>query len=106
MKNKLATITHTITNQLATDESNPFSLKTLIDDAHLDTASLEKLAITITIPKNRTVHVVDDLHALSTNNNTIEFILKENSKLTYKLALVDHALDELYAKKRCGRKKP
>ncbi|MBU1007890.1 SufD family Fe-S cluster assembly protein [Candidatus Dependentiae bacterium] len=89
------TITYTILEP--STKADPFYLQNLMYDRPIQIT--DPLTITIIIPKNCSVFIIDDLHLSGATQNTIEFILEESSQLTYQFFVANHQLCE-----RCEHK--
>lgn len=81
-----------------TSKHDPFYLQNLM----YDRPDIEATPVTlkITIPKNFSAYIIDDLHFVDTNNNTVELLLEENATVTYQFFVANHELCDL-----CERRK-
>jgi Fe-S cluster assembly scaffold protein SufB len=97
IENKTAIISYTIEEN--TTKSNPFYLQNLMYDLPFDVDFIESMVIKITVPKNMPAYVIDDLHFSKTTKNKVEFFVKKDSTLTYKMFVANHEMCNL-----CDRK--
>ena len=88
------------TMQEKTSKRDPFYLQNLMYDRPIDMTEVENVTIKITIPKDFSAYIIDDLHFDRAVNNTIELYLEEQSTLTYQFFVANHQLCNL-----CERKK-
>jgi len=90
----MSKIKHTILEQYS--QENRFHLKDLTYDLPFDLESTANLEIEITVPKNHTVYLIDDLKfSKTTLCNTIKINLHENSSMFYLLYVANHQLCNL-----------
>jgi hypothetical protein len=83
-----------------TSKRDPFYLQNLMYDRPIDISAVESVTIKITIPKNFSAYIIDDLHFAGTNNNSIEFFIEEESILTYQFFVANHKLCDLCEHKK------
>ncbi len=75
-----------------TTKKDPLYLQNILYDRVFDINNIKSLSISITIPKNLSVYIVDDIKFYNTKINRIEFFLEESSSLVYRLFVANHKL--------------
>lgn len=90
-----------ITHKFIEDSSkdDPFFLENLMYDLEFDIKKITELTIDLTIPKNLSVFIIDDLHFEHPITNTVNITLEENSIATYQFFVANHELCNLCDKK-------
>jgi len=92
------TVIYTITEP--STKQAPLFLQNIMYDLPFDTTNINSLTIQITVPKNTSVFIIDDLHFINIKRNKIEFTLEAASQMIYQLFVANHELCKL-----CERKK-
>lgn len=92
-----ARITYTV--EEPSTKADPFFLQNLMYDLPFELDSIDELTIDITIPKDISTYIIDDIHFDISVNNSINLTLHENSVVTYQFFVANHQLCDLCDKK-------